>query len=217
MSPGSLGERVSPPGNRGLIHAVLLAFWLFTGPMGCASTVDSGPVGKRSYPFLGIRRVDSTATADEVRAAYPEVFRVVDDPSRTEDVDVRGLRRDLAHVPVDERNYRALRGVAIAFFGLHARAERDRGGGRYLTYSFQATKMVAIPWRLYDGIEDPDLRAAILDFYEDVMFGNKPGLERVRGRYTRMVSDLVSKETDGGLRARIETLVDRGRALTEGR
>jgi hypothetical protein len=46
------------------------------------------------------------------------------------------------------------------------------------------------------------------------MFGAKPGLGPVRGRYTRMVEDLARKESDAALLERIDELVARGRALT---
>jgi hypothetical protein len=163
---------------------------------------------------MGLSSVRGTDTAAEARSAYPIIFRVVDDPQQTEEVDDRALRRDLSRVPVDGRNYRALYAIAVAFFELHARAERRRGEGTYFVYSFQATKVIAIPWRLYGEIPDAKLRSVVLDFYEDVLFGDKPGLERVRGRYTRMVADLARKESDAALLARIEELVDRARTLT---
>jgi hypothetical protein len=157
--------------------------------------------------------VYGTPAEAEARAAYPEVFRIVDNPHQTGDVDERPLRRDLSHSPVDERNYRALRAVAVAFFGLHERAERERGKDHYFSYSVQATKMVAIPWRFYGEVPDTALRSVILDFFEDVLFGEKPGLSRVRGRYTRVVADLARKESDEALRTRIEDLVNRARLL----
>jgi hypothetical protein len=163
---------------------------------------------------MGLASVCGTEAAEEARAAYPVVFRVVDDPKRAEEVDTRELRRDLSHLPVDERNYRALRAIAVAFFELHARAEQHRGRGNYLGYSFEATKLLAIPWRLYGEIPDSSLRSAILDFYEDVLFGEKPGLGPVRGRYTRTVADLARKESEPDLLERIEDLVERAETLT---
>ncbi len=187
---------------------------LALGASACASAGRSAGDGDLAYPFAGLSSVRGTDAAAEARSAYPVVFQVVDDPAQTEEVDARPLRRDLSHVPVDGRSYRALRAIAVAFFELHARAERRRGEGLYFVYSFQATKVIAIPWRLYGEIPDVGLRSVILDFYEDVMFGAKPGLGPVRGRYTRMVADLARKESDAALLARIEELVDRARALT---
>jgi hypothetical protein len=176
------------------------------------------PANDPPYPIMGTQSIGDSWVATEARAAYPSVFLVVDNPDQTGDVDQRPLRSDLSRVPVDARNYRALRAIAVAFFELHERAEEDRGGELYFSYSFQATKMIAIPWRLYGEIPDVALRSVILDFYEDVLFGAKPGLGVVRGRYTRVVADLARKESDPALRARIDDLVSRARGLEpEGR
>jgi hypothetical protein len=196
------------------VARVTLTAFLTVAVAGCFSGGGgTGSVGT-SYPFSDVSSVAGTSEASRARIDYPEVFRAVDDPDETGELDVRGLRRDLGHVPVDDRNYRALYAVAVAFFELHERAELDRGGERYFAYSFQATKMMAIPWRLYGEIPEPGLRSIILDFYEDVLFGDKPGLEVVRGRYTRVVADLARKEADPQLRARIAGLVGRARELT---
>ena len=32
------------------------------------------------------------------------------------------------------------------------------------------------PWRAYGEVDDSRLRSSILDFYEDLLLGNKPGL-----------------------------------------
>ncbi len=191
------------------LRFLLAAVFLF----GCASPPAEAPP-RGGYPFAGVRRVVGTPAAGQARLDYPEVFQVVDDPARTGELDMRALRDDLAHLPVADRNFRALWAVAAAFFELHARAERQRGRQLYFAYSFQATKMVAIPWRPYAEIPDRALRSAILDFYEDVLFGNKPGLAAVRGRYTQIIADLGEKETDPALRARSEDLVRRAEALT---
>jgi hypothetical protein len=197
----------------GVARAALTA--LLTGAVtACVAGSGDGGSGAGVYPFSDLSSVAGTSEADRARSDYPEVFRGVDDPVRPGELDVRGLRRDLSRVPVDDRNYRALYAVAVAFFELHERAERDRGGGLYFAYSFQATKMMAIPWGLYAEIPERGLRASILDFYEDVLFGEKPGLEAVRGRYTRVVADLSRKETDPELRARIARIVARARELT---
>jgi hypothetical protein len=193
-----------------------LALTAFLGGAVAACVWGTGGAGSAAdvYPFSDLPGVGGTNEAEQARSEYPEVFRAVDDPDRTGELDERGLRRDLGRTPVDDRNYRALYAVAVAFFELHERAESDRGGELYFAYSFQATKVMAIPWGLYGEIPEPALRSVILDFYEDVLFGEKPGLEAVRGRYTRIVADLARKETDPELRARIARLVARARELT---
>jgi hypothetical protein len=189
-----------------LVLAILLL-------LGCA-TVNGGATEDDVYPLSGVRKVRDTSTARQARVDYPDVFAVVDDPSRTEEIDPRPLRDDLTRAPVEAKNYRALWAAAVAFFELHARAERNRGRPGYFAYSFQATKMVAIPWRPYGEISDPALRSAILAFYEDVLFGDKPGLAAVRGRYTKIVAALGEKETDPELQERIRGMLVRAEELS---
>jgi hypothetical protein len=66
---------------------------------------------------------------------------------------------------------------------------------------------MAVPWRAYGEVADPRLRSSILDFYEDMLLGNKPGLRAARGRFTPTVESLLKWETEPELRARIEGLV----------
>ena len=181
--------------------------------LACA-TADGPVPATDDYPFSGVRRIGNSPAAAQARVDYPELFAAVDAPDRLEEIDTRILREDLSRQPVGSRNYRALWATALAFFELHQRAEKQRGGGLYFAYSFQATKMIAVPWRPYGELPDPKLRSAILDFYEDVLFGAKPGLSAVRGRYIRIVSDLGEKERDPALRTRIGEMVGRAEDLT---
>ena len=181
--------------------------------LACATA--NGPVpATDDYPFTGLRRIGDSPAAVQARVDYPELFAAVDTPDRLEEIDTRILRADLFRQPVGPGNYRALWATAVAFFELHGRAEKQRGGGLYFAYSFQATKMIAVPWRPYGELPDPKLRSAILDFYEDVLFGEKPGLSAVRGRYIRIVSDLGEKERDPALQTRIGEMLRRAKELT---
>ena len=143
----------------------------------------------------------------DARARYPEYFEVILDPSAAGDPDVSSVRRDLEHAPVDRRNYDALHAVAIGYSELNYRAERDRGGELYLRDSFRAAHLLAVPWRAYSEIEDPALRDAILDFFEDAASGEKLGSAATAPRLTRIVASLEKKEPNPARAARIRRLV----------
>lgn len=142
----------------------------------------------------------------ELRERYPEFFEVVLDPATTRDPDVRPVRRDLEHAPVDRRNFDALNSVAVAYFELNYRAEADRGGSSYLGASFRTAHLLAIPWRAYSEIEDPALRDAILDFFEDAGSGEKLGTAGTTSRLASIVASLEEKESDPLRRQRIQQL-----------
>ena len=94
--------------------------------------------------------------------------------------------------------------MAIAYFELNSRAEADRGGGSYLGNSFRAAHLLAIPWRAYGEVDDPKLRDAILDFFEDAGSGEKQGTAGTAPRLASMVADLERVEPDAARRARID-------------
>jgi hypothetical protein len=161
------------------------------------------------YRFHDVRKPVQTAEADRLSAKYPEFFAVLEARYGSEDPDVRVVRADLVREPTDASSYDALNAVAVVFFELHRRAERGRGGGAsgFLGASFLATKVMAVPWRSYGEVKDLRLRSSILDFYEDMLLGNKAGLRAARGRFTPTVESLLKWETDPTMRARIEGLV----------
>jgi len=144
---------------------------------------------------------------DDVSPRYPEFFEVILDPAKTREADTRRLRDDLERRPVDRRNFDALNAVAIAYFEINYRAESERGEGMaYLARSQQSAKLLAIPWRAYSEVNDPLLRDAILDFFEDAGSGEKLGTAATAPRLTRVVSSLEGKEDDPDRKARIRAL-----------
>jgi len=152
----------------------------------------------------------------DLQSRYPDFFVVVMDASRTQDLDILQLRHDLeegkGRAPFD-----ALNAVAIAYFELNSRAwrglEDERGGAHYFADSFRATRLLSIPWRAYGDIEDPRLRDAILDFYEDIARGEKRDAATSAPRITRTVASLEKKESDPARLARIRGLSARLREL----
>ncbi len=146
---------------------------------------------------------------DDVRPRHQAFFAVVLDPEKTQDLDLRSLRDDLERHPVDRRNYDALNALAIAYFELNYRAQVMRGGRHYLTNSFRAAKLLAVPWRAYGEVQDAALRDAILDFFEDAASGEKLESASTAGRLGRIVASLERKEADAARRARIQELVRR--------
>jgi hypothetical protein len=110
---------------------------------------------------------------------------------------------------VTRRNYDALNAVALAYFELNARAESNRGRETYLSESTRATHLVAVPWRAYGEVQDPALRGAILDFFEDAASGEKLLSDRTSGRLTRVVDSLAGKEQDPERQERIRVIVER--------
>lgn len=153
---------------------------------------------------------------EELRPRYPDFFEVVLDPTRSDEPPVRRLRDDLEQRPVDRRNFDALNTIAIGYFELNYRSEAAREGGRigFLSSAYRAAHLLAIPWRAYGEIDDPSLREAILDFFEDAGTGAKLGASATAGRLARIVGSLGPKEPDADRRRRIEALTARLESLT---
>ena len=150
----------------------------------------------------------------ELEQRYPEYFQVILDPSDTREPDLRPLRDDLERNPSDARSYDALHALAVGYFELNYRANARPGGPTYLSDNFRAAKLVAVPWRAYGQIDDPALRDAILDFFEDAGSGEKLGTATTAPRLARVVASLASKETrDVARRERIHELSARLEAL----
>ncbi|MCG8590194.1 MAG: hypothetical protein MJE66_12955 [Proteobacteria bacterium] len=154
-------------------------------------------------------RVGDDPVLQDLQPRYPAFFALILDPERTEEPDLRPLRRDLEARPVDRRNYDALNAVAIAYFEINYRAEasREAAGMGFLGQSFRSAKLLAVPWRAYMEIEDPNLRSAVLAFFEDAASGEKLGSERTAPRLLRVVGSLESREADPARKARIRRLV----------
>jgi hypothetical protein len=154
---------------------------------------------------------------EDLLPRYPDYFAVVLDPERSDDPPVRRLRDDLEHRPTDRRNFDALNALAIGYFELNYRSEASRGqhGLAFLTGGFRSAHILAIPWRAYGEIEDPSLRDAILDFFEDAGTGTKLGASATAGRLARIVGSLIAKESDSGRRERMEILARRLDALLQ--
>lgn len=188
------------PVGAGLCCLVLAA--CHSSPQGSAAP---GP----GYRFRDVHEPIETAEAARLSGKYLEFFEVLTAGYATEDADVRVVRADLVREPTDPSSYDALNAIAVVFFELHRHAERARGGGGsvFLRANFRATKVMAVAWRAYGEVDDPRLRSSILDFYEDMLLGDKPGLRAVRGRFTPTVESLLKWETEPELRARIEGLV----------
>lgn len=172
--------------------------------LACAS---AAPAGYRlAHSGEGWDRRAGDAVFDEVQPRYPEFFAVVLDPARSREPDLRPIRRDIEHLPVDARNYAALHAVAIGYFELNYRAENDPGGTTYLSDSFGAAKLLAVPWRAYGLVPDASLRDAILAFFEDAGSGEKRATAGTAARLSRIVASLAAKEADPARLARIERL-----------
>jgi hypothetical protein len=145
----------------------------------------------------------------DLRPRYPDYFAVILDPEAPEEPNLRRLRDDLERPEVDRRNFDALNSVAIGYFELNYRAQNDLGGRHYLSDSFRATKLVAVPWRAYGEIQDARLRDAILDFFEDAATGEKLAARETAGRLERVIAALEPKEPDEARRRRIRRLLRR--------
>lgn len=156
-------------------------------------------------------RVGSDRVLEDVQPRYPEFFAVVLDPTRGDDPPLRRLRDDLEQRPVDRRSYDALNALAIGYFELNYRSEafRNEGGIGFLSGAFQTARILAVPWRAYGEIGDPNLRGAILDFYEDAGTSAKLGASATAGRLVGIIRSLAAKEPDPRRRRRIEALADR--------
>lgn len=143
---------------------------------------------------------------EDLLPRYPEFFAVILDPSDSREPDLRELRDDLERDAVDRRNFDALNAIAVGYFELNYRAQSDRGGSRYLTDSFRAAKLLAVPWRAYGEVADPRVREAILDFFEDAATGDKLAARETAGRIGPIVSALERKEPDPERLRRIRIL-----------
>lgn len=150
---------------------------------------------------------------EDLRARYPAYFEIVLDPTSIVDPDLRPLRRDLEKHPVDRENFDALNAVAIGYFEMNARTGLDsdtgESGGTYFADSFRTAKLIAVPVRAYGGTPDPNLRDAILDFFEDIAAGRKPGTRVTGARLVRILGSLEQKESDPERKARIRQIVSR--------
>jgi hypothetical protein len=142
----------------------------------------------------------------EVRALYPEFFDEVLDPTLVREPDMRPLRRDIEHAPVDRRNFDALHALAIAYYEYNYQAESNRGGDLYLANSMLTARIVAVPWRAYGEVHHAGLRDAMLDFFEDAASGQKLGSASTAPRLARIVGSLAKKEDDPVRHARIERI-----------
>lgn len=146
---------------------------------------------------------------EDLLPRYPEFFAVILDPSDTREPDLRELRDDLERDAADRRSFDALNAIAVGYFELNYRAQSDRGGSRYLADSFRAAKLLAVPWRAYGEVEDPRVRDAILDFFEDAATGEKLSARETAGRIRPIVAALESKESDLERQRRIQLLLRR--------
>ena len=147
---------------------------------------------------------------DDLRPRYAAFFDIILDPKKARVPDLRPLRDDLERTPVDRRNYDALNAVAMAYYETNYRAESSRGDGlAYLALSQRSAKLLAVPWRAYGEIDEPPLRSAILDFFEDAMSGRKLMSDATAPRLLRIVGSLESKESDAGRGARIREITAR--------
>jgi hypothetical protein len=181
---------------------------LLVGPA-CAGRAPSHPERyrlARSGDHWDVVRGDRVV--EDLALRYPELFATLT-AGGTEELDLRPLRDDLERRPVDRRNYDALNAVAVAYFEINYRAEQRRGELVYLTHSFQAARLLAVPWRAYGEIEEGALRDAILDFFEDSASGEKLATRRTAGRLTKVVASFEKKESDPARLARIRALVER--------
>jgi hypothetical protein len=151
--------------------------------------------------------VGSDRVFDDLHPRYTEFFALILDPAKTGEPDVRPLRDDLEHTPVDRRNFDALNAIAIAYFETNYRAEAGRGEGlAYLGLSQRAAKLLALPWRAYAETDSSALRDAILDFFEDAGSGEKLHSAATAPRLARIVESLEKKEDDPARRERIRAL-----------
>lgn len=205
----------------GLAAAGLGASLLATALCACASTPRAADPMRYRLGGSGTHWDVSGAdpVLEDVLPLYPDFFRVVLDPSRSDDPDTLALRDDLEATPVTRSNYDALNAVAIGYFELNFRGEqareRDDAGLEFLSSGFRAAKLLGVPWRAYGEIQDPALRDAILDFFDDAGSGTKLGTARTVGRLVEIVRSLRRKETDPVRGARIEAMVARLRARAD--
>ncbi len=184
--------------------------------LACAARpTPSGPPDPLRYRLAGSGRHWDVAGSDRVyedlAPRYPDFFAVLADPSRSDDPPTEDLRDDLEARPVDRANFDALNALAIGYYEMNYRGERAREAGdvEFVSAGFRAAKLVAVPWRAYMEIEDPELLDAIVDFFDDVATGEKLGSARTMGRLAKIVESLVPKESDPARRARLTALAER--------
>jgi hypothetical protein len=196
-------ETVAAPSRAGAGLASLCAVACLA--LGCAQTPRAGADGavdplryrlSHSGTHWDVR--ESDRVFDDVRPRYPDFFDLILDPSKTHEPNLRELREDLEHRPVDRRNFDALNAVAIAYFEINYRAETQRGGSGfgYLSLSFRSAQLLGVPWRAYGEVQAPRLRDAILDFFEDAASGEKLGSAATAGRLIDITASLQHKEED---------------------
>lgn len=185
------------------------------GPGALAAEAPAPPVDPLRYRLADSGThwdvVGRDRVLEDLRARYPDFFEVVLDPGRSDEPPVLRLRDDLERQPVDRRNFDALNTIAIGYFELNYRSEssRDGDGFRFLSGAYRSAHLLAIPWRAYGEVDDPRLRDAILDFYEDAGTGSKLGAQATAGRLGDIVGSLAAKESDADRRRRIEDLAAR--------
>lgn len=185
------------------------------GPPDCSQDGSACSTSPERYrlAYSGSRWdvVGTDRIVEDLLPRYREFFDVVLDPSDSSEPNLRALRDHLEQADVDRHNFDALNAIAVAYFELNYRAESDRGGDRYFADSFRAAKLLAVPWRAYGGAQDPRLRDAILNFFEDAATGEKLKARDTAGRVAPIVESLAQKESDPSRRERIRQLVERVR------
>ena len=182
--------------------------------LGCIALACASPADPGGYRFRHSgEHWDEDArnrSVDDLLERYPTFFAVVLDPANTAEPDLRPLRSDLERIPVDDHSYDALNAVAVGYFELNYRAGLE--GSTYFADNFRAARLLALPWRAYGLANDPALRDAILDFFEDAGSGEKLGTAATAPRLAGVVRSLEAKEADPVRRTRITELADRLRA-----
>jgi hypothetical protein len=180
---------------------------------GCATSAEQGdPLRYRLAEGGAAFTVAGTdPVLEDLEPRYPAYFASIYGPAYRGERDLRPLRDDLERSPVDRRNYDSLNAIAIGYFELNARAEtlRDSGSSDYLGGSFQVAKLVGVPWRAYREIDDPALRDAILDFFDDASRGEKPGSAATNTRLANIVESLAKNEDDPARTTRIQEITER--------
>ncbi len=191
-----------------------LALDIALAAVACVSAPLTDPL---SYRLAGSGahwdEVAGERVVDALLARYPGYFDVILDPGNTREPDLRPLRSDIEKRPVGTANYDALNAIAVGYLELNYRADAAPGGPTYFADSFRAAKLLAVPWRAYGEIDDPRLRDAILDFFEDAGTGGKSGTAATAPRLARIVASLEKKEDDAERGARIRELAARLHAL----
>jgi len=203
----------TPPHRGPLVRALRGAMRaLATGWLAACAVHGAGAPDPERYRLAGSGEGWTVAGNDrvleELQERYPAFFRNVMDPEARGDYDIRALRRDLEHVPVGRRNFDALNAVAIGYFELNHRAEADPSGRGYFDDSFRAAKLLAMPWKAYGKVRDPELRDAILDFFEDAGSGKNLDGANAAPRVAEIVASLAAKESDPDRLERIRALAE---------